>query len=272
MLSASPPPPLPPRRPIPLRSAARIALLSFALGLLTSLTAAAILALSADPPDKPPTTLRAFIAHGQPWSIAESSRFGTHRALWSLLTFDSMLTPQELQSQHPSGPPTDPTLAINAYRQRYEPLILKREGGRAFTTPAFWGQFAPGSSAPEPGLRGSDYGFGWPFTCLWYQVLGQDQGMRVIGADLRGGLLISGQPATVGDANCRIIPLRPAWPGLLGSTLIYGAAWAFLLVAIPLLLRTHRRGRGLCPACAYDLRATPAGLPCPECGSLALSR
>jgi hypothetical protein len=51
--------------------------------------------------------------------------------------------------------------------------------------------------------------------------------------------------------------------------------WAF---ATPLALTTallwrselaaRRRARaGLCPTCRYDLAATPAGAPCPECGT-----
>lgn len=207
------------------------------------------------------------MAHGQPWSISESSHFGARRALWSLLTFDSLYTPQDLKKRFPDGPPDDAALALDTLREMYDPLITQRPGGRSLHAPAPWGQFAPGSSAPEPGLRGSDYGFGWPFTCLWYQVLGQDQGMTVIGAELRGGVLLSGQPSTVGDARCRIIPLWPAWPGLLGNTLTFAAAWMMVLLLVPMFVRTWRRRRGLCPACAYDLRGTPAGAPCPECGA-----
>ncbi len=249
-----------------MRRPARTALLCLLLGLLTSLAAAVTLALSADPPGSPPNAMRSFIAHGQPWSIYESARFGARRAAWSLLTLDSLYTPQELKDRFPDGPPADPALALSTLREESEPFIAQRPGGRSFHAPAPWGQFAAGSSAPQPGLRGSDYGFGWPFICMWYQVLGQDQGMTVVGADLRGGLLISGQPATVGTSRSRIIPLYPAWLGLLGNTLAFSAAWAALLITIPLLLRTLRRRRGLCPACAYDLRATPAGSPCPECG------
>ncbi|MBX3405156.1 MAG: hypothetical protein KF869_00205 [Phycisphaeraceae bacterium] len=255
-------------RPRPLRRGVRTAALALVLGLLTSLAVAATVAFSADPPSTPPNIMRSFMAHGQPWSISESSHFGARRALWSQLTFDSLYTPQDLKKRFPDGPPDDAALALTTLREMYEPLIAQRPGGRSFHAPARWGQFASGSTAPEPGMRGTDYGLGWPFTCLWYQVLGNDQGMTVVGAQLRGGLLISGQPATVGDAHCRIIPLRPAWPGLLGNTFIFAAAWLLVLLAVPMLVRARRRRRGLCPACAYDLRATPAGSPCPECGAI----
>lgn len=251
----------------PLRRGVRIAALSLFLGLLTSFAAAILCAVSADPPDTSPNVMRSFIAHGQPRSVSESAHFGARRAVWSLLTFDSLYTPQDLKKHYPNGPPTDPQLALSTLREMYDPLITQRPGGRSFHTSASWGQFAPGSSAPQPGLRGSDYGFGWPFICMWYQVLGQDHNLTVIGAELRGGLLISGQPATVGTPRCRIIPLFPAWLGLLGNTFLYAAAWASLLIIIPMLLRANRRRRGLCPACAYDLRATPPGSPCPECGA-----
>ncbi|MCW5777129.1 MAG: hypothetical protein KIS87_11885 [Phycisphaeraceae bacterium] len=63
-----------------------------------------------------------------------------------------------------------------------------------------------------------------------------------------------------------VLPLRPAWPGLLGNCALYSAAWAMLLLPRP-LIRWNRRRRGRCECCGYDLHGLPDGVPCPECGS-----
>ena len=61
------------------------------------------------------------------------------------------------------------------------------------------------------------------------------------------------------------LPLIPIWPGFAINTIFY-AAIVWLLFAFPFALRRRRRiKRGLCPACAYDLRGSPA-TTCPECG------
>jgi hypothetical protein len=64
-----------------------------------------------------------------------------------------------------------------------------------------------------------------------------------------------------------VLPLRPIWPGFAINTVFYaGLLW--LLFAAPSALRRRRRiRRGLCPACAYDLRGGgSASQQCPECG------
>jgi len=61
--------------------------------------------------------------------------------------------------------------------------------------------------------------------------------------------------------------------GLCRRDEVYAAFWALCplsaLPAVLLLWRRQvprrRRARGLCPACGYDLRASPG--PCPECGA-----
>ena len=54
----------------------------------------------------------------------------------------------------------------------------------------------------------------------------------------------------------------PHWFLLIVTTL--PAAW----LLSRLLRARHRAKHNLCPACAYDLRATPHGGRCPECGTL----
>lgn len=59
--------------------------------------------------------------------------------------------------------------------------------------------------------------------------------------------------------------LRVIWGNVLGMPAFAAAIVAILLLAPPLLRETRRRGRGLCPRCAYDLRGDLAG-GCSECG------
>lgn len=66
----------------------------------------------------------------------------------------------------------------------------------------------------------------------------------------------------------RKIPLTPMWPGFLADTVLYGLVWWVFLLALAAWIRRRRRRAGLCVHCRYDLRATPPGLPCPECGTL----
>ena len=67
------------------------------------------------------------------------------------------------------------------------------------------------------------------------------------------------------------LPVNPIWPGFAINTVFY-ACVLWLLFAGPFVLRRRRRiRRGLCPKCAYDLRGTPEGVACPECGSIVAS-
>jgi hypothetical protein len=65
-----------------------------------------------------------------------------------------------------------------------------------------------------------------------------------------------------------------AWAVLAASALL-PALWlgCVVLIATPIaarrVTRGRRRSRGLCLECGYDLRATPQGVRCPECGNIA---
>ncbi|MFN7022398.1 MAG: hypothetical protein ACK4WH_13860 [Phycisphaerales bacterium] len=69
-----------------------------------------------------------------------------------------------------------------------------------------------------------------------------------------------------GRGQVMSIPLRPLPLGLTLNTFIFAVPWYVVLTAAGKLRRARRTRRGLCPRCAYDLRATPVESPCPECG------
>ncbi len=62
----------------------------------------------------------------------------------------------------------------------------------------------------------------------------------------------------------KTLPVRPVWTGFAVNTIFY-AALLWLPFAPFTLRRLIRRRRGLCPACAYDLRHGEHEA-CPECG------
>lgn len=67
------------------------------------------------------------------------------------------------------------------------------------------------------------------------------------------------------DSECQasVLPLGlPLALSFVAMICAYGVPFA--------LRRKVRLRRGLCPHCAYDLRATPLGSPCPECGTLSV--
>jgi hypothetical protein len=106
------------------------------------------------------------------------------------------------------------------------------------------------------------YGFPWRALRLdsgthWHN---QDAGVWVRPAGLLGGWLVS--------SKAGVLPLAPAWPGFAFNSLLFAAVLGAPLPAFRWIQRCRRLHRGLCPSCAYDLRALPPG-PCPECGHAA---
>jgi hypothetical protein len=106
---------------------------------------------------------------------------------------------------------------------------------------------------------------GWPLLCLYSRQPVSSGGQwvpyeRQYGVHLPFGL--TPETASVTPLPTLIIPR-----GFILNTLFY-ALILYLLTLRFVDARRALRRRGLCPACAYDLRATPAENPCPECGSI----
>jgi hypothetical protein len=106
---------------------------------------------------------------------------------------------------------------------------------------------------------------GWPLRCLT-----SESSRRVERADrpentqeqTNRNLYVTPLPPFA-DGSARSVPLRLYWPGLIGNTLIYGAAIWLIFFAPPLIRRRRRLARGRCPACGYP---TGTGDRCTECG------
>jgi hypothetical protein len=106
---------------------------------------------------------------------------------------------------------------------------------------------------------------GWPVRCFWgwdtfissSTITGDGDGLAPI-----PGWLDALHPIYLP------LPHLPMWRGLLINTAIFGGVWFGVLFVPGLVRRVSRRRRGACMGCGYDLAATPAGQPCPECGKV----
>ena len=99
---------------------------------------------------------------------------------------------------------------------------------------------------------------GWPCKSLWYWGEFSDEWT------LHGALSVS-----LGSDQPRRLPILPIWPGFAINAVFYAAVLWLLLTGPGRLRRFLRLRRGLCPACAYDLRGRGRDSDssiCPECG------
>ncbi len=124
-----------------------------------------------------------------------------------------------------------------------------------------------------------EWHIGWPLRCLWsfQETLGGGGGGDVFeireaqhGWKLRAGKDWSFRPYV--DTQWQgtwFVPTGILPLGFAINTAIYALAWSPLVFIPGALIRRSRRKHNRCIHCAYDLRATPTGKPCPECGNLA---
>jgi hypothetical protein len=115
-------------------------------------------------------------------------------------------------------------------------------------------------------------GRGWPRLALWceYSLVTDDK--LQLSAVARGAIELPRrvQKGRWSGVYPVALPYRVIRGGLMIDTAVYGAAWWVLLLvphAFRGLLGRRRHRRGLCAVCAYDLRGTQVGSPCPECGA-----
>jgi hypothetical protein len=147
-----------------------------------------------------------------------------------------------------------------------------------YPVPRSQSQYRPGARADVPSYAvfpGTDDAevtaatgaSGWPFLCLCgteYEVRNAP-GRRPVVTRRTSTFLTSDTLPFLGPG--RYLPIRPIWPGLVADTTIYAVPWLALLSLSHALRRWWRLRRNHCPACNYDLRATPLRSPCPECGA-----
>lgn len=127
---------------------------------------------------------------------------------------------------------------------------------------------------------------GWPCRALWHEYRynpQKDQPPTFLMFNLHppahtydtpGAIRLGWFTTEFGGAAFKVpgsLPYRPLAGGFVINTMLYAVLWAAVLEVPGRVRRWRRMKRGLCPACAYDLRSTLAGAPCPECGWRAAS-
>lgn len=104
----------------------------------------------------------------------------------------------------------------------------------------------------------AEQGTGWPFRAFWCSLSGETAA---------GAMPIP--PTADYPYADRALPYLPIWPGLALDSVIWGAVAIAGVSASRLTRCALRRRRGLCPACAYPVGASPV---CTECGAAVTPR
>jgi hypothetical protein len=110
---------------------------------------------------------------------------------------------------------------------------------------------------------------GWPWPALGGYGLSRppnNERMNAVTNYVRTTSAIGLPGAFTGQSGRvpRLLPMQPLWPGFALNTLFYAAILWLMFAALTTLRRWRRIKRGLCPACAYPVGASPV---CTECGT-----
>jgi hypothetical protein len=109
--------------------------------------------------------------------------------------------------------------------------------------------------------RWREYARGWPMLALYCRIEVDSTVFLQLTVDAVDAPFR--QPTNWQPRPVDVLPIGIIWPGFAVNTLFYAAILWLLLAATLELRRCLRIKRGLCPACAYPVGASPV---CTECG------
>lgn len=130
-----------------------------------------------------------------------------------------------------------------------------------------WPGFAPPRTPYSVEVR-NFRAYGWPLPAL---AMGVSLREPVVGGyswESRGVLTVPWLfgPDVMVPRQRLALPCRPLWIGLTGNSILAAGVYVACFCATRGIVRARRRERSECAWCRYDLQATPAEAPCPECG------
>lgn len=225
--------------------------LSLVAGVLTTALVAFIAA--ATPPSTITTAYQDFIViDGERYLVNLARWWGTRRQSWNPETRSAQLVPVLLNEQIAAEGTSRPESWSSIWQADARHTVLARP--------------------PFTINNQLDLAAGWPFLAFTGSI---DFATAIDPTNdwlFRGDVLklprrTWKQSSVVVRSETRLIPLHPLWPGLLANSLLFATAWYTAIAGSSRLRRAHRRRRCQCTQCKYDLRGTPAGALCPECGT-----
>jgi hypothetical protein len=149
------------------------------------------------------------------------------------------------------------------------PAWVRRRIAPYLDGPNSWPDFPPASNGNVCHSVLDIEIFGWPRPALWFGSYVQ---RPFSGSGPRPGWIAEGAVRVFGRARAGTaamplyLPTHPNSPGLIIDTIVWSTPFFLAMSWFAKLRRARRIKRGQCSTCAYDLRATPPGSPCPECG------